>query len=236
MQTAADKSGIQWKSALMGGDDDVSTSRSIPGKKIKGARWTQFGKFGYLRLQTSQGSNTRHELRFDGFDPKAVDQLRDTLKNFYDVNLEKHSMSASGVSYGKCEVEGRNLVFRHMLLEDANEEGEEFEPRVNDELLSLDLAEVSQCVLPGNNRHEVELQFPESDTVEAGTDQLGELMGRSRITKTTTGISTENFPNTTRYNHFSQQFRFGCTFLLLLILRTQIKRLFPMLSFCSSAS
>jgi len=168
----ADKSGIQWKSALMGGDDDVSTSRSIPGKKIKGARWTQFGKFGYLRLQTSQGSNTRHELRFDGFDPKAVDQLRDTLKNFYDVNLEKHSMSASGVSYGKCEVEGRNLVFRHMLLEDANEEGEEFEPRVNDELLSLDLAEVSQCVLPGNNRHEVELQFPESDTVEAGTDQL----------------------------------------------------------------
>ena len=31
-----------------------------------------------------------------------------------------------------------------------------------------------QCVLPGTNRNEIELQFPESDAVEAGTDQLGE--------------------------------------------------------------
>lgn len=38
--------------------------------------------------------------------------------------------------------------------------------------MSLDLAEVSQCVLPGNNRNEVELQFPESDAVEANSDQL----------------------------------------------------------------
>ena len=53
------------------------------------------------------------------------------------------------------------------------EEGEEFEPREGDEMMSLDLTEVSQCVLPGNNRNEIELQFPESDTVEAGTDQLG---------------------------------------------------------------
>jgi structure-specific recognition protein 1 len=39
-------------------------------------------------------------------------------------------------------------------------------------MMSLDLAQVSQCVLPGNNRNEIELQFPESDAVEAGTDQL----------------------------------------------------------------
>jgi hypothetical protein len=38
--------------------------------------------------------------------------------------------------------------------------------------MSLDLAEVSQCVLPGNNRNEVEIQFPESDAVEANNDQL----------------------------------------------------------------
>jgi hypothetical protein len=30
-----------------------------------------------------------------------------------------------------------------------------------------------QCVLPGNNRNEIEVQFPESDTLEQGTDQLG---------------------------------------------------------------
>jgi hypothetical protein len=44
--------------------------------------------------------------------------------------------------------------------------------RQGDEMMSLDLAEVSQCVLPGNNRNEVELQFPESDAVEANNDQL----------------------------------------------------------------
>jgi structure-specific recognition protein 1 len=44
--------------------------------------------------------------------------------------------------------------------------------RQGDEMLSLDLAEVSQCVLPGNNRNEIELQFPESDAVEANNDQL----------------------------------------------------------------
>ena len=39
-------------------------------------------------------------------------------------------------------------------------------------MMSLDLVEVSQCVLPGNNRNEVELQFPESDAIEANNDQL----------------------------------------------------------------
>jgi hypothetical protein len=39
-------------------------------------------------------------------------------------------------------------------------------------MMSLDLGEVSQCVLPGNNRNEVELQFPESDAIEANNDQL----------------------------------------------------------------
>lgn len=49
---------------------------------------------------------------------------------------------------------------------------QEFEVRTGDEMMSLDLAEVSQCVLPGNNRNEVELQFPESDAIEANNDQL----------------------------------------------------------------
>lgn len=83
-------------------------------------------------------------------------------------------MSSAGTSYGKTSINGRTLVFSHMVLEDADEEGEEFEARTGDEMMSMDLAEVSQCVLPGNNRNEIELQFPESDTLEAGTDQLGE--------------------------------------------------------------
>lgn len=81
-------------------------------------------------------------------------------------------MSSAGNSWGNTDISNKHLVFRQCILEDADEEGEEFEPRDGDEMLSLDLGEVSQCVLPGNNRNEIEMQFLESDTVEAGTDQL----------------------------------------------------------------
>jgi hypothetical protein len=55
---------------------------------------------------------------------------------------------------------------------DTKIQKQEFEVRTGDEMMSLDLGEVSQCVLPGNNRNEVELQFPESDAIEANNDQL----------------------------------------------------------------
>mmetsp|Transcript_29066 Transcript_29066/g.43921 ORF Transcript_29066/g.43921 Transcript_29066/m.43921 type:complete len:800 (+) Transcript_29066:102-2501(+) len=169
----ASSSGVFWKSALLGrDDDDVSIARQIPAKSIKAARWTVFGRLGYLRIETEGSKELHHELRFDGFPPSDVDKLKTTFSDLYDITLEKHGISAAGTSYGQSDIKGRNLVFSHMALEDADEEGEEFEARVGDEMMSLDLAEVSQCVLPGNNRNEIELQFPESDTLEAGTDQL----------------------------------------------------------------
>lgn len=140
---------------------------------MKAARWTVFGRLGYLRIETEGSKELHHELRFDGFPPTDFDKLKTTFSDLYDITLEKHGISAAGTSYGQSDIKGRNLVFSHMALEDADEEGEEFEARVGDEMMSLDLAEVSQCVLPGNNRNEIELQFPESDTLEAGTDQLG---------------------------------------------------------------
>jgi len=168
---SADVTKIHWRSALYGNDEDMGTSRVIPSDAIKGAKWSIFGRKGHLRIQTT-AKKIKHELRFDGFPHGDFEKVKETFRRFYDVTVEKNPMSSAGASYGKSEIEGRNLVFRHMVLEEAQEEGEEFEPRVGDEMLSLDLAEVSQCVLPGNNRHEIELQFPESDTHEAGTDNL----------------------------------------------------------------
>ena len=81
----------------------------------------------------------------------------------YGVSLKKHSMSSAGNSWGNTDIANKHLVFRQCILEDADEEGEEFEPRDGEEMLSLDLGEVSQCVLPGNNRNEIEMQFLESE-------------------------------------------------------------------------
>ena len=62
------------------------------------------------------------------------------------------------------------MVFRESIV--AEEEGE---AESGEEIISLELAEVSQCVLPGNNRNEIEMQFHESDTLEQGTDQLVQI-------------------------------------------------------------
>eukprot|EP00980_Cylindrotheca_fusiformis_P004799 scaffold1028_cov135-Cylindrotheca_fusiformis.AAC.9 len=168
---AIDEKGIQWKSALYGQEDSGSTIRTIAKDTIMGAQWTIFGKNGFLRVKTN-AVKTNHELRFDGFQTSEYDHLRTALKDLLDVDLVKYNMSAAGAQYGISKMTGKKLTFRHCILEDADEEGEEFEVRQGDEMMSLDLAEVSQCVLPGNNRNEIELQFPETDAVEANNDQL----------------------------------------------------------------
>ena len=157
-------------------DDDVILSRTVPSRALKGAQWTVFGRSGHVRIQTNSEKGLPHELRFDGFPYTDYEKLKETLQDLYSIELTKQTMSSAGSSFGNTDVKGRNLVFRQCILEDADEEGEEFEPRDGDEMMSMNLAEVSQCVLPGNNRNEIELQFHESDTVEAGTDQCGKLI------------------------------------------------------------
>ena len=170
---------IVWKSAIRGGNtDDVmsTTTRSIPAKLLKKANWNVIGNSGFLRIQTDLASakdGVRHEYRFDGFPLKDFELLQSNLRQRYKLELHPITLSAAGAQYGLTNVARKNLIFRHCVLDEMNEEGQEFEPRAEEEMMSLDLAEVSQCVLPGNNRNEIEVQFPESDTIEAGTDQLG---------------------------------------------------------------
>lgn len=168
--------GIQWKSALYGRDDSTgkASTRKIPKDDIQKVLWTVFGKSGHLRIKIAnkEGKPTNHEMRFDGFPISTYDNLKDIFHEKYGIDITKKNISSAGTQYGQSIISGKNLVFNHCVLDDADEEGEEFEVRRGDEMMSLDLAEVSQCVLPGNNRNEVELQFPESDAVEANNDQL----------------------------------------------------------------
>jgi POB3-like N-terminal PH domain/Structure-specific recognition protein (SSRP1) len=166
-----------WKSAVTG-RDDASTTRKL--KQVQSASWTVFGKTGSLRLRCGQDNSNKdskhqlHEWRLDGFPLADFDALKGALHAKFKVDLKVHPMSAAGTQYGISKVQGKLLKLNHCTLtDDLNEEGQEFEVHENDEIFSIDLNDVSQCVLPGNNRNEIELQFPESDTIEAGTDQLG---------------------------------------------------------------
>eukprot|EP00536_Pseudo-nitzschia_multiseries_P001699 jgi/Psemu1/250897/estExt_Genewise1Plus.C_220028 len=158
--------GVQWKSALYGREDAdgaTASTRNIPREIIDKAGWTVFGKSGHLRLdltpkESAKGSTHQpHQMRFDGFPTAAYDNLKDVFQENYGIEIYKLNMSSAGTQYGQSKIKGKKL---------------EFEVRTGDEMMSMDLAEVSQCVLPGNNRNEVELQFPESDAVEANNDQL----------------------------------------------------------------
>jgi POB3-like N-terminal PH domain len=166
---------VVWKSAVTGRDDGEgsSTTRKIPAAKVHSAQWTVFGKTGLLRLQIASDAR-QHEWRLDGFPVADFDALKGHLQSLYAVDLKVLPMSAAGAQYGITKIQGKLLTMNHCVLQDdLNEEGQEFEVQTGDQILSLDLTEVSQCVLPGNNRNELELQFPETDTMEAGTDQLG---------------------------------------------------------------
>jgi len=175
---ACTEAGVQWKSALYGRDDaggGTSSTRTILKNSMEKAAWTIFGKSGHLRLNVAANEGNKsnhHEMRFDGFPIAAYENLKDFFQESYGIEVSKYNISSAGTQYGQSKISGKKLVFQHCILEDADEEGEEFEVRTGDEMMSLDLAEVSQCVLPGNNRNEVELQFPESDAVEANNDQL----------------------------------------------------------------
>ncbi|KAL7494445.1 hypothetical protein ACHAWT_003270 [Skeletonema menzelii] len=177
----ANEAGVIWKSAAGTNDDNFETKKSLPADAIAGALWTVFGKSGHLRILTKSNDNATASAskqhppayRYDGFPATDYDTLAATFQSLYNIPLKRHSMSSAGNSWGNTNISNKHLVFRQCILEDADEEGqEEFEPRDGDEMLSVDLGEVSQCVLPGNNRNEIEMQFLESDTVEAGTDQL----------------------------------------------------------------
>ena len=154
-------------------DDDVILTKVLPASTLTGAKWTVFGKSGHLRIQTS---GKESELRFDGFPQTDFDKLRKSLADKHNIDVVKHAMASAGASFGLTGLQKRHLVFKQCILDDAFEEGEEFEPRDGDEMLSMNLGDVSQCVVQGNTKHEVELQFHELDTVETGTDQLGKYL------------------------------------------------------------
>jgi hypothetical protein len=123
--------GIQWKSALFGSDDGAggtASTRNIPKTAMSGVQWTVFGKSGHLRIQTNkeQNPNSRlhHEMRFDGFPADDLDTLKDIFHQKYNLELSKLNMSSAGTQYGLSSISGKKLVFRHCVLDEADEEGE----------------------------------------------------------------------------------------------------------------
>ena len=170
---------LQWTSGagtkgINRDNDDIVTTKRVMADRIKTAQWTVFGRHGYLRVQIKPDEDAKSkkpvEMRFDGFPENDFSKVVEIMNDLYGIKVMKKIVSSSGASFGTTDIVNNHLVFRESIV--AEEEGE---AEAGEEIISLNLAEVSQCVLPGNNRNEIELQFHESDTVEQGTDQLVQI-------------------------------------------------------------
>jgi hypothetical protein len=117
----------------------------------------------YLRLGLKAGG----EHRFDGFGKDDRDKVKKLLGDGFGVDLKRAAVTAGGASWGLTKVADDRLVFAANVVDPDDPSSS----RPGDEMLSVDLGEVSQCVLPGNSRNEIELQLQENDALEANTDQ-----------------------------------------------------------------
>jgi hypothetical protein len=68
-------------------------------------------------------------------------------------------MASSGCNYGEIEFENEIMVFQSIN---------------SDKVFDISLAKVSQCVIPGNNRNEVEIQF-QDDNIDRESDCLVQM-------------------------------------------------------------
>lgn len=124
-------------------------------------------------MQVSSEKGGTYELHFDGFRPADYDKINDIFERMYKVKVERKSFCSSGTSFGVSDVQDGQLSFFESLIVPDEDDPDVPTETTGEEIMSFNLKEVSQCVLPGNNRNEIELQFHESDaTMEAGTDQL----------------------------------------------------------------
>jgi hypothetical protein len=177
----------------------TTTTRKIAASKLKYAKWTPMGKnIGLVRLGITNSANTNNtatsssssssknpppfqqDWRLDGFPATDFDLLSQKLQSLYQIPLQNYIMSSAGTQYGiptvsPPETHEKWLNFHHCIVQDdLNEEGQEFQILSTHPIAHFDLHEITQCVIPANNnRNEIELQFPETDTIEVGTDQLG---------------------------------------------------------------
>lgn len=162
---------LQWKSSVGHGDGPAPSRKA---KAPTNAYWTVFGKTGSLRIVIGGSApNNNVEWRLDGFPVSDFDTLKKAFGQYYSVEVMARPFCSHGVQYGLSKIKKKNLELIHCELAENLEEGQEFEVQENDTIFNIELNQVSQCVQPGTNRNEIELQFPETDTMEAGTDQLG---------------------------------------------------------------
>ncbi|GAN00714.1 FACT complex subunit pob3 [Mucor ambiguus] len=94
------QNGLGWK----GGRDRTVIVATDDLKKMS---WTRAARG--FELRVLQKDNT--VLKFDGFKPDDLDELKESVKAFYKLPIEVKEVSVKGWNWGKTEFQGSNLNF-----------------------------------------------------------------------------------------------------------------------------
>jgi hypothetical protein len=166
-----DDSLIEWKGPGGGKKYDP--------EQVERAEWVVYGTKGHLFLNFKDGKIAN----MDGFSKGDYGTLSQWFETHYNVAIQEISVRAllthhphvltsplslcmclflqaasDGGNFGDIDLEGSS-----MFLKSAQTGKRVFELKLNN---------VSQCVLPGNSKDEVEIQFHETDTADKEEDML----------------------------------------------------------------
>mmetsp|Transcript_12210 Transcript_12210/g.12596 ORF Transcript_12210/g.12596 Transcript_12210/m.12596 type:complete len:841 (-) Transcript_12210:18-2540(-) len=143
-----DSSFIEWR-----------TSSNSPSKKfeyelIEKAEWIIYGLKGHLFLSLKDGKT----INLDGFNKSDYNTIAEWFQTHYNIEIEQLQVASDGGNFGDIDLDGNSLILKSALS--------------SNRIFELKLNNVSQCVLPGNNKDELEIQFHESDTIDKEEDML----------------------------------------------------------------
>lgn len=141
---------VEWR-------DRHGTVKEIAKEAINSFAWSIFGGKGHLRIEQEDG----HVIRLDGFAKSDHDQLSKFTQEAYTKSITTEVAASGGVHYGNVELSGKMITMKSI--------GEK-------KMFELPLDNVSLCVVPLNNKDELEIQFKESDNADKEEDRSLSLL------------------------------------------------------------
>lgn len=142
--------GVEWRDRL--GVAPVKIERAA----IERLSWGVFGGKAQMKVQLGDGGF----YRMDGFAKADHDKMADFCRDVYGIELGKEQVASAGGNFGDVELVHKSLVLRS-------------DGGAN--VLEMKLDHVAQCVIPTNNRDEIEIQFHELDGGVKEADSLVQI-------------------------------------------------------------
>lgn len=143
---SVDAAGFEWRGGDKGSGSggNAGMLKQFPKDSLQSLHNSLFGGRHSLLLRLADNSFAR----LDGFSKNDMEKIPSLCKDLFNLEVKKEEISSSGANFGQI-----SLAPRSILMTSSSSSSSLFE---------LKLDAVAQCVVPANNRNELEIQFLEN--------------------------------------------------------------------------